>query len=359
MLAAIVAKCHGDTDLLCAVQPWNGSFSKRAYLGLFQKADYQRFMIKWHLLAGAIPRRLRHQYGIVLESETSAILDASGFQFGDQWGPIICRKAAVRFQNAKRMGKKIILLPQAFGPFESTSTRQSMKAILRCSDLVYARDETSLQYLSDLDTNQSAIRLAPDFTNLLPAQTTYINSDKAAGACLLPNQRMLDKAPAETSSRYIGFLAATARTLNDRGLSPFFLIHEIATDRAVVERVNQQLDVPLPIVEESDVFQIKHILGNSRTVIGSRYHGLVSALSQGVPCVATGWSHKYFHLMKDYDCQDYFVDLSGSQPERQLSGLLDPGYLQNCRRRVANRAQELRLQAEAMWREVFEVLGVA
>ncbi|MGZ0174356.1 MAG: polysaccharide pyruvyl transferase family protein, partial [Planctomycetales bacterium] len=285
--------------------------------------------------------------------------DASGFQFGDQWGPIICCKAAVRFQNAKRMGKKIILLPQAFGPFESTSTRQSMKAILRCSDLVYARDETSLQYLSDLDTNQSAIRLAPDFTNLLPAQTTYINSDKAAGACLLPNQRMLDKAPAETSSRYIGFLAATARTLNDRGLSPFFLIHEIATDRAVVERVNQQLDVPLPIVEESDVFQIKHILGNSRTVIGSRYHGLVSALSQGVPCVATGWSHKYFHLMKDYDCQDYFVDLSGSQPERQLSGLLDPGYLQNCRRRVANRAQELRLQAEAMWREVFEVLGVA
>ena len=355
MLAAITEKCHRDSDLQCVVQPWNGSFEKRSRLGLFQKADYQRFRIQWSPLASAIPQRVRLRYGVVLETELHAVLDASGFQFGDQWGSKICHAAATRFRKAKQKGKKIVLLPQAFGPFESTHTRDAMRAILESSDLVFARDESSLTYLTQLNTNSSVVRLAPDFTNLI--EVPDCRDQRRLGVCILPNQRMLDKSGSATSANYLSFLVNVARLLQSKGHDPFFLIHETTTDRAVVDLVNGELEKSIPLREESDVFRIKQILGSCRLIVGSRFHGLVSALSQGVPCIATGWSHKYLHLMRDYGCEDYFVDLSIGNHAGWVAELLTDDRLAACKQRVASVATELKRKSQSMWTEVFTVLG--
>ncbi|QDV59318.1 polysaccharide pyruvyl transferase family protein [Rosistilla oblonga] len=355
MLGAIASKCLQSADLRCAIQPWNGSFEKRARLGVYQKADFQRFRIKWHCLASLIPKRVRQQYGIVVDAEISAVLDASGFQFGDQWGAAICRSAANRLKASKRKGKKIILLPQAFGPFQDAGTREAMKHILDVCDLVFARDPSSLGHLTKLETNESVIRMAPDFTNLVGREPSA--TQEKWGVCILPNQRMLDKSPRKTSAKYIEFLVDAARLLNEQSQNPFFLIHETTTDRSIVDEVNDRLDVPLPLIEESDIFRIKEILGSCQAVVGARYHGLVSALSQGVPCIATGWSHKYVHLMRDYACEDYFVDLSISDQKSRLAELIDTDRLRDCKKRVVGCATHLKHQSEAMWNEVFRVLS--
>ena len=59
------------------------------------------------------------------------------------------------------------------------------------------------------------------------------------------------------------------------------------------KEVVKNTDIRINIVQETDSLCIEGIIGASDGVIGSRYHGLVNALSQGVVALAVNWSHKY------------------------------------------------------------------
>jgi len=63
-------------------------------------------------------------------------------------------------------GKKVILLPQAFGSFEDEELKDVMKKIIANADLVFAREKQSLKYLRRISEKNNII-LAPDFTNLI------------------------------------------------------------------------------------------------------------------------------------------------------------------------------------------------
>ena len=46
-----------------------------------------------------------------------------------------------------------------------------------------------------------------------------------------------------------------------------------------------------------------------RFVIASRFHAIVHALKNGVPCIALGWAAKYIDLMKLFGQEKYVFDL--------------------------------------------------
>ena len=89
-------------------------------------------------------------YGLVVDSEVNVVLDASGFAYGDQWGPknaTVMAKAMLRW---KRQGTKVILLPQAFGPFSSPQIRNSFRVMANLADRIYVRDAVSYNHILDL-----------------------------------------------------------------------------------------------------------------------------------------------------------------------------------------------------------------
>ena len=88
-------------------------------LGLFPKAwlEYRGFQLG--RLGSLIPRPLRRLYGLVLDHEIDVVLDASGFAYSDQWGEYPAKTMAHYTGKWKSKGKKIILMPQAFGPFKN------------------------------------------------------------------------------------------------------------------------------------------------------------------------------------------------------------------------------------------------
>jgi colanic acid/amylovoran biosynthesis protein len=61
------------------------------------------------------------------------------------------------------------------------------------------------------------------------------------------------------------------------------------------------------------------VIGRCDYLVGSRFHALVFALSQAVPCTALGWSHKYGELMGLFDAAQ---DSTGHERTTQ-QGVID------------------------------------
>ena len=133
----------------------------------------------------------------------------------------------------------------------------------------------------------------------MPALCRTVSIPNSFGVALVPNVRMIDKTDDTSGGRYLEFMTACAKHLLSLDARPYLLVHEGADD----ERLAQEISAAsggIPVVKEDDPLKLKGILGASRAVVASRFHALVSALSQGVPAVATGWSHKYTELFEDY-----------------------------------------------------------
>ena len=292
----------------------NGTFEQRRQAGINHLAYVQKQKTREKIpifLANRLPKSIRRKYGIKLEPEIDAILDASGFAYGDQCGSGRSERTANLYSQWKKRGKKIILLPQAFGPFDNEIVKKAFIKLAAEVDLIYARDEISYQYISQLPIPMERVKIAPDFTNLVKGVEPEYIKDLTGKPCVIPNRKMLDRTSPEVSNTYLPFLSASINHLLDQGLEPFILVHE-EKDLELCKQLQAQAGRKVPVITEENPLYLKGILGKCHLVVGSRFHGLVSALSQGTPCLGTGWSHKYQMLFESYGCTDLVVDFNNN-----------------------------------------------
>ena len=169
---------------------------------------------------------------------------------------------------------------------------------------------------------------------------------------------MIDKTLKEISEAYRPFLIFCARYLLEKQAKPFFLIHEGENDYLLAHEASSALGLKIPIIKETDPIKIKGILGTCTGTIGSRYHGLVSALSQGVPSLATGWSHKYRELFDDYGFPEGMIDITSPDLEikEKIDTILDYEKSKNIQNTIIKHSVRLKKQTEKMWNKVFAMI---
>lgn len=364
MLRAIVlqmAQQYGYATV--AMKTRNGTRSQRKQAGVqdLLSWDFKRAPAFGPLVdrgTHLIPPSIRKHYRWTLASEVAAVLDASGFAYSDQWGPTKTEYAARMAQTWKAKGRKIVLLPQAFGPFNNHRLRMAMQQYLEYSDLVFARDEVSYRHLQELNVSGANIHMAPDFTNLIPGRLPPYADQWRGRPVIVPNKRMLDRTTGDVNASYLPFLQICIRHLLDRGQEPYLLVHDTESDQALAKEIQSESPHPIPILNEADPLYIKGLLGCANLVISSRYHGLISALSQAIPALGTGWSHKYRLLFKSYDCVDCLVALTSD--EATISHMIDQLLNEPTRRCLIGRLQQAsarqKEQSVQMWEMVHQVL---
>jgi polysaccharide pyruvyl transferase WcaK-like protein len=355
------------------VQEWDSQNTLSAHLKVGSYAQRQAIGVK-HLtyrssrqmpftadlvsaLTGLIPQPIRDRYSLTLESEVDVIFDASGFAFSDQWGPEDTERMASLCQRWKKQGKRSILLPQAFGPFTGDRIQKAFIQIVENVDLIFARDQVSYDLVRQLPISMDKIKIAPDFTNLVKGVEPDYIDDLRGRPCITPNYRMIDKAAA-TSSGYLDFLSAMIDHLLAKGLEPFILIHEtkdVDLGKLLQEKASRKIQV---IVEDSPLC-LKGILGTSQLLIGSRFHGLVSALSQGIPCLGAGWSHKYQMLFDSYDCSNLLVDPNGNLTETlaTLDAVLNEPTRSQMMEKIVQASATQKQLSRQMWADVKAMLN--
>jgi len=297
-----------------------------------------------------IPTPLRRFFRIISDADVDVVLDASGFAYGDQWGPEKLYQRLIYGSSALRSrGQKLFVLPQALGPFTDPKFSDYLHSLVNFAEAVLPRDQDSYNYLNAIVGERSNVFQCPDFTNLVaPEIATQLPGDVA----IIANSKMIEMAAVSKSSTYIKVLAQTCNQLFEEGRKPFFLNHEGKSDRAVIDSVVALIARPVDIVEPVDSLQLKSIIGGCDYIISARFHGLASALSQGVPCIAMGWSHKYIKLMEDYGVERFLIPVDVDKVHSSISEMETDRL--TVVDQINSRSEYLKNRVSEMWSKVFE-----
>ncbi|QBL09778.1 polysaccharide pyruvyl transferase family protein [Rheinheimera sp. D18] len=347
-----------EADIALAPGP-NSPYKARARLAAYQKLPLSKGRLDLNGLSFFLPARLRNwlksRLGLVTEADIDVVLDVSGFAYSDQWPSALITQLCNEIKRADKHGKKYILLPQAFGPFTRAADISQLKAALPLATLVCAREHTSYQYLRTLLGDAQNVVQYPDFTNLVKADLADEQMVPADTVLIIPNSNMVSSRNKQAlwQQTYIPMLQHAIQSIRRFGFTPVLLNHEGAADDAICQQLKRDLDVML--INESDPVAVKGIIASSKAVICSRFHGCVSALSQGVPCLSTSWSHKYERLFEEYQLENCILppETTPDEFEQKLRHAInqsDSPLLKNGRESLMQRSAD-------MWQHVVELIN--
>lgn len=360
MLHSVIQKVkerYPDAKLVMAPSHSKAShpFDKLTELGMFPKAWLWKYGFQWGDLASILPKKLREMYGLVLDKEVDIVLDAAGFSYSDQWGGASSKELARSSKRWRKKGTKFILLPQALGPYNSQLIKKHVKTWAKNADLIFPREVDSYKHLTSVVGEQDKIKVYPDFTNLIKGKLPHEYNSKDKRVALIPNYRMIDKTGKEESLAYLDFMIRCAKYLVEKQAKPFILVHDGGKDGDLADKISEATG-GIPVVVEANPLHIKGILGSCDATIGSRFHGLVSALSQGVPSLATGWSHKYLRLFEDYNFSNGIISVLDSDEKirEKIDFIIEPSSAEKIRNQLNDRAIDLKKLTDEMWDRVFE-----
>lgn len=310
-----------DESNIIAVDLRTGSFSQRKqaeihHLSWLESIKYSSVAPILDAGVALIPNLLRKPFKVVSTKEVDAVLDASGFSYSDQWPTKHAQRMSELSKIWKASGKAVVLMPQALGPFTKDDIRTAFTNVVETVDLVIARDRVSFAHLESLGVPLDNVVHYPDFTNLIPAIVPDYVGNLETYCCLIPNARMIDKTDDKTGQHYLDFLMLSINLCLEADLKPVVLIHEnydAALGQELCDRARIEHNVEVKMIKEADPLRLKGIIKHAHMIVGSRFHGLIAGLSQAVPCIGTGWSHKYQELFEDYDCSSYLMETTSDE----------------------------------------------
>jgi polysaccharide pyruvyl transferase WcaK-like protein len=328
--------------------------------GLYQIPKFFRFHYRLDKL---LPQFALDPYGLAKEESVNAIIDAGGFQFGDQWSYGYSKETnkalSQYYRRYKNQGAKIIFLPQAFGPFTNPLARERVKLVFDYADIIYAREKVSYQYLMEIFGENEKIKLAPDFTNLVePLANPSLLKQIRGGVCLIPNARMTDKTDESVANSYEDFLHKTTELILSKNEHLILLNHEGPGDWQLIQNIKAQFpnhQEQITAINNLNALEVKAVIGNCKLLITSRFHGLVSGLNQQVPTLCTSWNHKYEELINEYSVKDSLLDTTN---EIQFMSTLNNAlaYPEKYRPSIQT-IDKLKTKSISMWNEVLEVIS--
>ena len=307
------------------------------------------------------PERL-HPYGLINRFEVDALIDISGYAFGDHWGPGPMKRFIALSDFYKKRNKPVIMLPQMMGPFDRDETRGLFRKLAGNCTLMYARDDVSLEAAKKTAPDAN-FQLCPDITICSQEPTGATPATSSSNrVCIVPNIRMTDSGTSPWPvEEYVNFLAAVAKQVLAKDHTPVMVLHDaLGRDGDLAKSVAEKLDGNIKMFSEPDPKKLKTYISESKFLIGSRFHSLVAALSSGVPVIAIGWAHKYKQLLSDYG-QERF-NLVGANDSKScfemVDELVNDETFRFSKDTIIQKNLHLRARVNDMWQEVFQKLGL-
>ena len=255
------------------------------------------------------------------------MVDVSGYGLGSNFGPNQLRTYVEHLEFAKAFHLPVYLMPQSFGPFDFTGEKmaaaQKLPELLSSVKLICAREQEGLDALQetyglknvcllpDLVLNNREIDLHHIFREIKELSVPD-TPENCVG--VVPNQRIVDALGTEASQRLYSDAIDLAL---QNGFRVCILSHasvDIPFCKKLKECFESENRVCL-LEQDFNCLEFNELVKRFRFLIASRFHALVHAYKNGVPCIAIGWAVKYQNLLKSFG-QDRFAFDIGMNPTK-------------------------------------------
>ena len=263
---------------------------------------------------------------------TDLMIDISGYALGSNWSEETCNHYLDPLEFAKAFHIPIYLMPQSFGPFDfygkaGKKIEQRIKRLLPTARAICAREEEGYRELrnryhlqnvilaNDMVVNNSGINLDHIYCKVPVIELPDILPESVA---IIPNQRNYAVAnKGQVQKLYISLI----KYLLQNDLAVYLLSHS-DIDKEICEDLKNEFcsEKRVILIDHGlNCIEFNELVKQFQFIIASRFHAIVHAFKNGIPCIALGWATKYHELMKQFGQDEYMLDVRQQISDGDLS----------------------------------------
>lgn len=275
------------------------------------------------LLWGICNLKNKREYRKAVEiySMCDAMIDISGYALSSRWSYKVCDRYLNHLEFAKAFHIPVYLMPQSFGPFdfgaENKKLDKRIRRLLPTAKVIFAREQegyealtktyglTNVQLAQDLVLSSGNIDLTRVFKKL---PNITIPDVLPKSVALIPNTMNAEMG----SSEYVQKLYADIiKAVLSHGRNVYIIRHS-EMDAALCSSLKKMFSSDENVIlsdRDFNCLEFNELVKKFDYCVASRYHAIVHAYKNGIPCVVVGWATKYHDLLKRFKQEKYMFDV--------------------------------------------------
>lgn len=267
-------------------------------------------------------------------SNCDAMIDISGYALGCNWSDRNNNRYLDHLEFAQEFHIPVYLMPQSFGPFDFGADRQAIndriRKLLPTVKVIFAREQegydalvntyglSNVRLATDLVLSNKGIEIDQVFRVPPEINLPDISQNSVA---VIPNSMNIRASSLETvMSMYISII----EKLLDMEKMVYILSHSTVDAQLCKDLKTKFAENERVVMLEQDFscLEFNELVKKFDYLVASRFHSIVHAFKNGVPCIALGWATKYHDLLQLFGQEMYVFDVRNqSGAEEMLKGI--------------------------------------
>lgn len=248
-------------------------------------------------------------------------IDISGFALSSQFSWKIWMTYILNILNAKNYNIPVYIMPQSFGPFNFKGPIKwiawhYIKKTLNYAKIVYCREKEGYNLLKNkINTNlilsKDMVLLNKDISLNYVYNTNIKMKEyniKKKAVAIIPNMKLFN-------SKLLDELLNLYESIIDYLLKNDHSIYIIRHSYEDIEICNKIKNIFLKnknvilLSDDINCIEFSNLISQFDFAVASRYHSIVHAYKNNIPCIVLGWATKYKELVEDFSQEKYMFDM--------------------------------------------------